>query len=224
MREMIKAPLVRPRAKYLPPASIRTLAAVGFMFLSVFAGCGGSGGTDVPVVSGVSPDSATAGDPAFTLTVFGENFAKSSVVFAVPNALAVPSRLDTTFINSHTLTAVAPPSVFALPDIYQIGVSGASNVIIMSVHAPPAPSLTFLSPSSAVTGGAAFTLTVNGTGFRTTDAISFNNSKLTTTFLSATQLTASVPASAIASAGAFTVTVVTQFGLASGGLPFTVAP
>ncbi len=57
-----------------------------------------------------------------------------------------------------------------------------------SVTNPP-PVITTLSPTSATAGGAAFTLTVNGTGFVNGAVVSFNGAAKTTTFGSATQLT-----------------------------------
>jgi hypothetical protein len=64
-----------------------------------------------------------------------------------------------------------------------------------------------LNPASIAPGGAGFTLTVNGTGFVSTSVAQWNGSVLTTHFVSGSQLTATVPASDIASAGSAWVTV-----------------
>ncbi len=64
-----------------------------------------------------------------------------------------------------------------------------------------------LSPTSVEPGGPGFTLTVNGTGFVSGATIKWNGTALTTSFVSASQLTAGVPASDIASAGSAWVTV-----------------
>jgi len=74
---------------------------------------------------------------------------------------------------------------------------------------PAAPTITSLSPASAVVGGQGFTLTVNGTGFTASSVVQVGGSNRTTTFVSATQLTAAIPASDIASPGALGVTVST---------------
>jgi hypothetical protein len=63
-------------------------------------------------------------------------------------------------------------------------------------------------PASAVPGGADFTLTVNGTGFSSGSVVNWDGSARTTTFVSNTQLTATIPASDIATAGTAWVTVV----------------
>jgi YVTN family beta-propeller protein len=56
-------------------------------------------------------------------------------------------------------------------------------------------------------GDPAFTLTVNGTGFISGSVVRWNGSDRTTTYVSPTQITASVPAADIASAGTASVTV-----------------
>jgi hypothetical protein len=54
---------------------------------------------------------------------------------------------------------------------------------------------------------AAFTLTVNGTGFVNGSAVRWNAGDRVTTFVSSTQLTAAIPATDIAVAGTAQVTV-----------------
>jgi probable HAF family extracellular repeat protein len=73
-----------------------------------------------------------------------------------------------------------------------------------------------LSPNSAVAGGAAFTLTVNGIGtnFVPGATVNWNGTALATTYVSGTRLTASVPAGLIAMPGTASVTVTTTTGTA----------
>jgi sugar lactone lactonase YvrE len=85
-----------------------------------------------------------------------------------------------------------------------------------------APAISSLSPWSAAPGGAAFTLTVNGTDFVSGATVDWNGTALTTHFASATKLTASVPATLITSAGIATVTVVDPGAVTSGGVGFTI--
>jgi hypothetical protein len=89
----------------------------------------------------------------------------------------------------------------------------------------PVPTLTSLSPTSAVAGGLAFTLTVNGSNFLSTSVVRWNASDRATTFVSAAQLTASIPASDLAAAGTAEVTVFnpTPGGGTSNPLTFTIA-
>jgi hypothetical protein len=64
-----------------------------------------------------------------------------------------------------------------------------------------------LVPGSAVPGGKSFTLTVNGTGFANGASVLWNGTALVTVVNSASKLTATVPASKIATAGAGYVSV-----------------
>ena len=100
---------------------------------------------------------------------------------------------------------------------------GTSNVQAFTIN-NPAPTETSLSPTSATAGGAAFTLTVNGTGFVSTSVVKFNGAAKTTTFVGATQLTAAITAADIATAGTATVTITNPApgGGTSGNLSFTI--
>jgi len=72
----------------------------------------------------------------------------------------------------------------------------------------PVPTITAMSPTSAVAGSAAgFTLTINGANFMAGSMVTFGGTMPTTTFVSSTQLTAAIPAAVIGSAGTASVTV-----------------
>jgi FG-GAP-like repeat/Abnormal spindle-like microcephaly-assoc'd, ASPM-SPD-2-Hydin len=64
-----------------------------------------------------------------------------------------------------------------------------------------------LVPDTAIPGGAAFTLTVNGTNFASGAVVNWNGSARATTFISSTQVTAAILATDIAAAGTAEVTV-----------------
>ena len=88
------------------------------------------------------------------------------------------------------------------------GGSGGSNPVpTPPAPTPPAPTISTISPTSNVAGSPAFTLTVNGSNFLFSSVVNFGGTAVPTTFVSATQLTAAIPAAAIASAGTATVTV-----------------
>jgi hypothetical protein len=66
----------------------------------------------------------------------------------------------------------------------------------------PVPTITTISPTSATAGGAAFTLTINGTNFISSSKVTFGtNAGLVPTSVTATQIMVSIPATAIAVAG-----------------------
>lgn len=89
----------------------------------------------------------------------------------------------------------------------------------------PLPILTKIAPASANAGGPAFTLTVSGSGFLSSSTVLWNGNALTTQYVSATQLTANVPASLIAQAGMAQVAVSNPGpgGGSSDVLEFTIA-
>jgi hypothetical protein len=86
----------------------------------------------------------------------------------------------------------------------------------------PAPALSSMSPSNATAGGAAFTLTVNGSNFVSGAVVRWNGVPRTTTFVSATQVRAAIAAADIAAAGTANVSVANPDGSLSGAVPFTV--
>jgi hypothetical protein len=88
----------------------------------------------------------------------------------------------------------------------------------------PVPNLTSISPAGATAGGAAFTLTVNGSSFVSSSVVRWNGANRATTFASASRLTASIPASDFAGAGSVSVTVFNPSpgGGLSNSRPFTI--
>jgi len=89
----------------------------------------------------------------------------------------------------------------------------------------PGPTLTSLSPSAATVGGASFTLTVTGTGFTSASTVRWNGTDRPTTYVSATQLQAAIPASDIAAISTAQVTVnAPDAGGLSSPLSFRVLP
>ena len=71
------------------------------------------------------------------------------------------------------------------------------------------PAIAQLNPDNATAGAAAFTLTVTGTNFGSKAVVNWNGVAQTsnTTFISGTEVTVAVPASAIMAAGTVQVTV-----------------
>lgn len=80
------------------------------------------------------------------------------------------------------------------------------------------PAVSQLVPNTANSGDPQFTLTVNGSNFSTTAVINWNGAKQTTTRMTGNQLTATIPASAIASPATIPVTVTNPGTPGSGGI------
>ncbi len=71
----------------------------------------------------------------------------------------------------------------------------------------PASALTGISPTSTAAGSAGFTLTLSGVGFPAGPMVNFGTTALTPAFVSPTQITVNVPASAIAGSAVVPVSV-----------------
>jgi hypothetical protein len=69
------------------------------------------------------------------------------------------------------------------------------------------PAISELAPDNTNSGGPAFVLTVNGTDFSTKATINFNGTAQATTYISASQVTATIPATEIASPATIPVSV-----------------
>src|SRR5437773_12548331 len=183
---------------------------VGYLIASI--GSAFAQNNPVPTLSSILPNTAAVGSGAFTLTATGTNFVASSVV------RWNGSNRTTTFVNSTKLQAQILASDIAATGSSSVtvfnptpggGTSAAKTFSITSTN--PAPTLSSISPTSTLAGGAAFTLTAtsNSSNFAITSVIRWNGSNRATTFVSHGQLTAQISAADIAAAGTVSVTVFT---------------
>ena len=174
--------------------------------------------TAPPVITALNPVAAVQGGPSFTLTVNGTGFVSGAQIQW--NGAVLP----TAFLSSTQLTASISSSMVAYTGsvTIQVNSSGASsNGVNFAINGPP--TISSLSPTSAPAGGAAFTLTVNGTGFLSGASVTWNGTALTTKFVSVTQLTASVTATQIATAGTASIAV-SSGGTATSTLSLPMTP
>ncbi len=186
-------------------------------------------------------DTYTTGDSLVLDSGLGQLYAgglgEPSVALSITSygvkSLGMQSTLQFTSINSDELNslirwgnngfAFVVPFVYSdAAGIYLIRSDGLTNQQLLN----PAPSLISLSPISANAGAAALTLTVNGKDFMPSSAVAWNGAALPTTYISGTQLTASIPASNLTTAGTVDVTVVTPppGGGTSSLQNFTITP
>ncbi|MDP2909553.1 MAG: IPT/TIG domain-containing protein [bacterium] len=89
-------------------------------------------------------------------------------------------------------------------------------------NAQAAPTITSISPSSISAGSSATVITVTGTNFESDSTVRIGTVGLTTTFVSSTQLTASIPATQLQTAGTRSITV-SNDGTVSNAVSLTVA-
>jgi trimeric autotransporter adhesin len=92
---------------------------------------------------------------------------------------------------------------------------GGSNSTSGGGTTTPTPAVTSVSPSSVPAGSSALTLTVSGSGFLSSSVVQVGGTPEATAYVSATQLTATVPATQLAS-GAEVAVFVLNGGLSSG--------
>ncbi|MDE1959824.1 MAG: hypothetical protein KGI40_12180, partial [Xanthomonadaceae bacterium] len=196
-----------------PASNLATAGPHTFIVDNPIPGGGASAGASltvaypVPAVSSLSPASVAMGAAGFTLTVNGSGFQPVSTVQWNGSALA------TTYVSGTILTAVVPASDLA---------SGGNATVTVSTPAPgggsasatfavnyPMPTLSSIAPTSAQGGSSSATITATGSGFVPASTIDWNGAALGTTYVSATQLTATVPAADLAAATNAAVTVVT---------------
>jgi hypothetical protein len=155
-----------------------------------------------------------AANPAFTDTIKGYVNGDTSTVI--------------TGTASLTTTATTASAVGTYPITFSTESLTASNYSFTYINgtltvtaATPAPTIAPLTPNSATAGGAAFTLTINGTNFVSGAVAKWGATALTTTYFSATKLTVAVPKSLITTAGKASVTVSTVAGT-SAAAAFTI--
>ncbi len=159
-----------------------------------------------PVLTSVSPAQVTVGAGDTTVSLAGSAFTASSTAKLDATALA------TIFVSDTALTALVPAAALAATKVGQLTVTtpapgGGTSAPVSFTIANPAPTLVNLSPTSAAVGAAAQVLTVTGAGFTASSVILFDGVAATTTVASVSQLTTTLGAAALASAGTHQVAV-----------------
>jgi hypothetical protein len=179
----------------------------------------------VPSIATLAPASVVVGAASQTLTINGSNFVPTSTV--TYNAVAHAA----TFVSSSQLTITLSAADQATAGSYAVVVTnpapggGASVAVNFTVSATnPVPAISTFAPASLTAGAASQTLTINGTGFLTTSTVTYNAVAHTASYVSASQLTISLSAADLASAGNYAVVVTNPApgGGASTAVNFTV--
>ncbi|MCX6693459.1 MAG: IPT/TIG domain-containing protein, partial [Methanomicrobiales archaeon] len=176
----------------------------------------------VPILSTLNPNKATAGGPPFTLTISGQNFVAGSTVRWDGGVRAMTyvseveirtqvSDLDIANPGDHTVTVFNDPP-------------GGGESTPLTFHAVTVgqPQITSLSPPTVTAGGPPFILTVYGQYFTAESDVWWDGTPRDTGYLSASQITTSIPASDITTPGGHTITVYDPVGGASNQWPFNV--
>ena len=214
----------------------KTIIALGLIGLGLLGGCGGSGNTALTTVPTahlaitLPTTPVTAGTP-FTFTVKAldamgavvPTYAGTVHITTSDTAAKLPA--DATLVQgvgtfTVTFNTTGNQTITASDTVGDAS-SGISPAV--SVKPIPVPTIASLSPAMTVTGGAGFTLIVNGSNFVLTSVVQWNGSNRSTAFVSSSQVTAQIGAGDIATAGSVTVKVVNPApGGTSNPMNFTI--
>lgn len=177
-----------------------------------------------PILEQISPDTVIAGSGAFTLIARGQNFTPFSKV------QWDGTERTTTFVSSTELRASIAASDVTTPRTLAVTVftpppGGGTSAPMTFTVANPAPVLTGITPTRTTAASPTFTLTATGSNFVSGSKIRWNGTERTTTFVSATELRATIPAADVVTAGTASVTVFTPTpgGGESAPQTFTIA-
>ncbi len=207
--------------KWILPAILAVLLAASCLPLAAQT-------NPVPFLNNpVVPAAAAPSGPAFTLTVNGDgtlDLAASDTQCTNSGCPASGSfnillgNGDGTFQSQLNFSAGMEPTLIVTSGqvnssstpVGRAGIAVASlSGSAVSIFSPlasqnvgnPVPAISSISPATAVEGSGSFTLTVNGSNFISSSTISFGGVSEPTVFISASQLTAAIPASAVAAPG-----------------------
>jgi outer membrane protein assembly factor BamB len=168
-----------------------------------------------PMITALAPATVTAGNPAFQLVVTGTNFLSSATVQW--NGGAIPTTFDSATQLTAQVTAAQAAAVASVPVtvLNDPAAGGTSNVVQLAIVAPSPVAVTSLTPAGVNAGAPTTVLTVTGSGFLTSSVVQWNGTPLTTSYVSATSLTATVPAADLTSPASVAVTVTNGSGATS---------
>ena len=155
------------------------------------------------------------------LSVTGTGFTQQSVVRF--NGAALP----TTFASATSLSTTIPAIAFVATGRFSVTVATGNDVVSLPSAFEvrnPAPAATQVTPASVTAGDAATVVTISGDKFTKASEVFVQNAPLATTFVSPTQLRATVPSYLIATEGTLSLVVTTGApgGGSSQGLPLSV--
>jgi hypothetical protein len=188
-----------------------------FLFLAYSLG---AATTPAPVIVSLNPSAAVVGSAATDIVVTGANFQAGAVV-----KLNGVSR-STAFTDASHLTAHLNSGDFLTARTFDVTVTNPgiinSTAVTFEVF-PNAPAINTIDPSVVGAGSANVTLTVDGTNFASSAVVRLNAAARTTTWVSSSRLTATIPSSDLTAARSFTVTVLNPSNKISNGVTLTVA-
>lgn len=162
----------------------------------------------VPTVASLSPASASVGSPATTVTLNGTGFVPQSRVF-VDNFQERPA----TYVSATQLRVQLSDSLLATGRTLALRVvnsepgGGVSAPVAFEVRMPQ-PAVTSLGATQTPAGQPGYVLRVNGTGFVSGSVVHVNGAPVSTAFVNAGALDATLDEGLLRAPGTLSVTVV----------------
>lgn len=175
-----------------------------------------------PTITSLAPTNIDAGSPTFSLRVNGTNFYPGCVV----NFGSTP--LSTTYVSANQLQAVVTATQVANPgtagiSVNNFGESGLSNIFTFTIN-NPSPTVKTVNPTKVIVNSEATVVTITGTGFYQSSQVYLNSSiPLTTTVVSPTVITATLPKSNLSTRGTLSLSVLNPISPAPGGSSGTIS-
>ena len=180
-----------------------------------------------PVIASLFPNTKVAGDPAFLLTVNGTGFDANCQVLwngSPRTSNFVSATQMTAQINAPDVATAGTIQVRVINSLTGLQSANSAFTINPPVGVTPAPSVSSLSPISAVQNAAGFTLIINGANFPTDSVARWNGADKVTARVSANQLTIPVVTADLATVGTIPITVFSPTTGVSTPVQFTVTP
>jgi hypothetical protein len=207
---------------------------LGSVFVAAAIGIAGCNQPEAPPppsprIIFIAPTSATAGSNDLTLMIFGHGFENTQHIrsTAVWTMGATTIRLTTTSVSDTQVAAVVPSALLTAPGTARVHVEtgddqadgpGEKSGEAIFAIVGAGPDTISITPSHAFAGSPDLTLTIRGSRFngsrfegsRALWTAYHHSTRLVTTFVSRSELTAIVPASLLTRIGIATVSVVSE--------------
>jgi len=192
--------------------------------------------TPTPVLTQVAPAQIVMGSGDTMISVVGSNLGQqlaNGVWTTTSQVQWNGTPLTTAWFSpyggtSQSIAATVPANLLTTTGTANVTVVSStstpstSNTLTVTIIPPPPPSVSSITPNTGPINTAA-TLTINGTGFNSSSTVALNGTDIASTFVSSSQITVNLPASAVRLPGnlQFTVTTPPPGGGTSGALAYT---
>lgn len=177
----------------------------------------------MPLPTTLTPSSVPAGAADTVVTIAGTDFAAMTglkVTFGTTDLVVTAS-------TSTSITATIPASLLVASGSFALKVAnptpggGTSTPIAFTVTNPSSVSISSVTPGVASIGDGNTPIAIVGSGFVVASTVTFNGATITSTTTDATHIAATVPASALGTAGNFPIVVTTPPPGGGASAPFT---